>query len=1354
MSSVLVEESVNDDENNCFPLSHLQQAYLFGTQHAFDLHVGTHTYFEFRLQKLDVAALEVALNRLIATHEVLRMKLVGDGQMHILDQVAPYTITVVDLTLGDAGQCQQHLAQVRARFEHADVDFYHWPYFAVQVSRMPGQIDHVHFNWSPMFIDGRSVSRLFHLLSVLYLKADAPCQEAPFSYADYARRREQGKSSPDYAKAKAYWWARLADLPHGPELPLAHGRQQPMRSNMRRRRVIIETEVWSALKAHAAKSKLGLTPLMMTLFAATIAHWSKSKHFTLTMLIQSRDRDVPGCEEALASFTSTVLVEMDFRQPRSLIEHVKILHKRLFLDFMHSKVCGLEVLQQRNREQHSLARANSPVAFVSNLEVLPGTEWSEDCFHRQGRYLVRSNLETPQIGLDHQVAETQNGELALNWDAMDELFYPGMADEMLATYRNLIVDCALKTEAWTEPLQIPIPSAQAAILQAANFTGCPYNKKLLHQLFQDQAAMRRDAPALLSSTTNFDYRQLQHQVIYWSRQLVQTGARPNTLIAVFMHKGWEQIVAALAITTAGAAYVPIDPSLPAHRIAYLLERCEIEFVLTQSVHAARAELHHLQRLVVDTPCEPTPQSSLPIATQNSSDQDRAYIIFTSGSTGQPKGVVLNHEGPVNTLLDINAKFGIGATDRVFAISALSFDLSVYDVFGLMAAGGAIVMPDFQHLRDPAHWLEMMQRHRVTVWNSAPALMQMLVEYCREIGSKLPASLRVVMLSGDWIPTWLPTAIHQDLPHAKIYSLGGATEASIWSIYYPIETVESAWLSIPYGKPLANQTMHVLDAELNPRPIGVAGDLYIGGIGLAQGYWKDTQTTQHSFIQHPHSGERLYRTGDLGRYLLDGNIEFLGREDAQIKLQGYRVELGEIETVLQQHAAVTHAVVIVHGDQAASRRLVAYVATGGRVLSKEALSAHAGNYLPPYMVPATYILLDKMPVTANGKVDRKSLPSPEPLAQTLEQSRAPQTATELKLAQIWQQVLNVPLAAIGAHISFFDLGGQSFLSVRMMAKIQQQFQIELPLAILIQADTIAALAEKIDAHSRDDLLGATAQAPSPLVLLREYGASTEPALYLIHPVGGNVLCYRGLVSELKTLPRKYYGLQSFGALQEGDAPYTLESIAARYIDAIQTVQPQGPYDLAGWSMGGVIAVEMARQLLAVGARVNRLLLLDAPAPMDQSMPDASVCIKWFFRDLHGTDALWMDDYMQDLDQQNKAIEWPEVLDHVLAHALVPEGTTREDLDAVFKMFLMNLRALRQYQPKCVQGVRHVLIARAEQPPIDELKHHPAANDPAWGWRDWMQQPIEICAIPGDHYSLFAPQHLPALLQKLVQWFECD
>lgn len=1332
-----------EDNNTAFTLSSLQQAYLFGADKAFDLHVATHTYFEFRLPNLDLPQLQHALNHLITLHDALRLVVTSDGFMRVLSQVPVYKIKIVDLSNKDELCQQQHLCAVRQEFERADSDFTQWPGFAMQVTRMPDGFDHAHINISPMFLDGRSVSRLFHELSIFYQNPSLALETraTSFSYAQYARHRENIKSSEAYQKARAYWWKRLHTLPPGPELPWRQARRQPMRSQLNRRRLTIDTDTWQALKKHASDHRLGLTALMLTLYAATLAHWSKNKHFTITMLVQNRERDYPGVDEAAASFASTVQVELDFRQPQSLIKHVKAVQKQLFLDLMNTRMCGLELMQERNREQHNLARAGSLVAFVSNLEAIIDTSWSQDYFHRNGRYLLHSNLETPQIGLDHQLGETQAGELALNWDAMDTLFQEGIIDNMLETYHGLINTFAQSSD-WEQTLSIDLPSDQAKLINQANRTQSRLKKCLLHELFLQQVPERESLPVIINTDSTLNYLQLQQRATFIASALNKAATRPNEVIAIFMHKGWEQVVAAMGITWSGAAYLPIDPGLPVQRINYLLQRCDIKLVITQHAYAEHTALQGLECIVVteqDSATSTKPAIKPEPCAAN--DQDLAYIIFTSGSTGLPKGVMLNHEGPVNTILDINRKFGINAQDRVFAISALSFDLSVYDLFGILAAGGAIIMPDHDRIRDPGHWLDLMEAHRVTVWNSAPALMQMLVEYCNDTHRTLPSSLRVVMLSGDWIPTWLPTAIQTMLPQVKIHSLGGATEASIWSIYYTINSVDPQWLSIPYGKPLANQSMHVLDEQLNPRPVGVPGDLYIGGIGLAKGYWKDQTMTENAFIRHPISDERLYRTGDLGRYLNDGNIEFLGREDSQIKLQGYRVELGEIESVLQQLNDVTHCVVVVHGDKTANRRLVAYVAKGKSPLTVETVTAHATNHLPPYMVPANIILLEQLPVTTNGKVDRDNLPSPEPINHKQTLSRCAHTDTERKLLSIWQKILNLTDETIDVNTSFFDLGGQSFLSVRLMARIQQQFNVVLPLAILIESDTIATLAERIETDSNE-----TQRTQSPLVQLR---AGDKPSpIFLVHPVGGNVLCYRGLVNQLQELNCPFYGLQSVSHEVTGQAAQTqdLETIAARYVKAITELPHNGSYSLGGWSMGGVIAAEMARQLISAEKSVNHLFMLDSPAPLDHRMPDEAECIQWFFHDFQGSDSIWLQDYAQ----QNP-LHWAAVLEHAINEKLLPAGTSNNELDALYTLFTTNLHALRNYHARPVKDVKNVWVARAQQQPIKELQYHAAAEDPAWGWRDYIQGPMHVSTIAGDHYSILAEENLPGLSAQFLEWY---
>ena len=370
----------------------------------------------------------------------------------------------------------------------------------------------------------------------------------------------------------------------------------------------------------------------------------------------------------------------------------------------------------------------------------------------------------------------------------------------------------------------------------------------------------------------------------------------------------------------GAPYLPIDPSFPPARINRLLDNGR-QLVLTHRGSSKDRVARRSRTLSVDPEsADDAPQRRDPVQQPD----DLAYVIYTSGSTGQPKGVAIEHRAALNTIVDINGRFEIGAGDRVFALSSLSFDLSVNDIFGPLSVGGAIVMPRGESVRDPSKWIPMLSAAGVTVWNSAPALMEMLIEYIADRPGMLPDTLRVVMLSGDWIPLPLAERIRELVPNARVYSLGGATEASIWSIYHPIGEIDPAWKSIPYGKPLANQQVMVVDSALEPRPTWVIGDLYIGGAGLARGYWRDEEKTVAAFVTHPATGARLYRTGDLGRYLPDGNIELLGRNDNQIKVRGHRIELEEIESVLERHTGIRMSAVLAVGDNSSNRRLVAYV----------------------------------------------------------------------------------------------------------------------------------------------------------------------------------------------------------------------------------------------------------------------------------------------------------------------------------------------------------------------------------------------------------------------------------------------
>src|SRR5581483_6026379 len=368
--------------------------------------------------------------------------------------------------------------------------------------------------------------------------------------------------------------------------------------------------------------------------------------------------------------------------------------------------------------------------------------------------------------------------------------------------------------------------------------------------------------------------------------------------------------------------LPLDPELPEERLRSLLEHGEVKHALTQSWLNRQVNWPAgMKRISVD---QLPPETSVVLEPPVQGPADLAYVIYTSGSTGTPKGVMIDHRGAVNTILDINERFAVGPLDRVLALSSLSFDLSVYDIFGLLAAGGTIVLPSAQARRDPAHWLTLLEQEHISIWNSVPALMDLAGEYLIHAQPPRTRDLRLVLLSGDWIPLSLPDQVRAIWPDARVISLGGATEASIWSILYPIGEIEPTWKSIPYCHPMRNQRFSVLNAALEACPTWVPGELFIGGIGLAQGYWRDEARTNASFFTHPRTGERLYRTGDLGRYLPTGEIEFLGREDFQVKVRGYRIELGEIEAVLNQQARVGQAIVVVREDTLGDKRLVAYV----------------------------------------------------------------------------------------------------------------------------------------------------------------------------------------------------------------------------------------------------------------------------------------------------------------------------------------------------------------------------------------------------------------------------------------------
>ena len=915
-------EQVRGERHEPFPLTDVQEAYWVGRRKGFDDgEVSTHGYMEIDCETLDVDRLEEAWNRLVLRHDMLRAVISEDGTQHVLPSAPRYRIERVDARI-DADAAEAAILATRTALSHQTFDPATWPLFDVRATLTgPREGVRLHLSFDVIVIDAWSLDLMSRELERLYREPGTDeLADLTISFREYVldqRRRE----SEDLGRQRArdYWLERLPTLPPAPALPLASGeteKETPTRFTRRAFR-LSQTE-WTRLQSDCRR--FGVTPsaVILTAYASVLGHWSGENRFTLNMTLFDRSPIHPQVEDIVGDFTSLLLLEVDLEPSATFIDRAKGVQKQLWRDMDHRQFSGIRVMREMVQRQAGTAPITSmPVVFTSVLgqrgSAVPFTWLGEE---------VYTITQTPQVWLDNQVAEDR-GELVVEWDSVDEVFPAGMLDDMFAAYSTLLRSLASSSDGWSGRMPSLTPEHDLELVREANATRRATSERLLHDRFAERVRETPDAIALIGGERQMRYAELDELANRVARLLVSRGAGRGERIGIVLDKGPWQIVAVLGVVKAGAAYVPIDPHLPDTRRWTLLEQAELSLALCE-----RASLDRLTWPGWITPLalDERALSAFPdTAPETDADPgDLAYVIFTSGSTGLPKGVMIDHRGASNTIDDVNERLGVGATDRVLGVSALNFDLSVYDIFGLLSVGGTIVLPPADARLDTAGWRELVDLHHVTLWNSVPALFELLVESVGEEETSALGSLRHVMLSGDWIPVDLPERCRARLPNARILGMGGATEASIWSICHPIENVSPRWRSIPYGRAMSNQTVRVVDERLECTPRWTSGEIVIGGVGLALGYWRDAEKTSTSFVNDPLSGERLYRTGDLGRLMPSGDIEFLGRRDFQAKVQGHRIELGEIESALLRHEAVASSVVVVSGERFGAKRLVAYV----------------------------------------------------------------------------------------------------------------------------------------------------------------------------------------------------------------------------------------------------------------------------------------------------------------------------------------------------------------------------------------------------------------------------------------------
>jgi amino acid adenylation domain-containing protein len=956
------------------------------------------------------------------------------------------------------------------------------------------------------------------------------------------------------------------------------------------------------------------------------------------------------------------------------------------------------------------------------VEGLPGVEVDEPNIFERTNFTFVANFQ-----LDPTASQL---EITFNYDA-NQLCEEQVTN--IAGYYQRALEAMARTPDERYQLQSLLSSSEeACLLGAWNETGAEYSRELLvHQLVSEQAKENPQAPAVVTAGRSLSYGELEQRSNCLANYLKGRGVGPEVLVGVCLERSPEAIVALLGVLKAGGAYLPLDPDYPADRLAFMLDDSRAVLLLTSKRAADTLPESVPDVIRMDADWSLVEQESVFGPANESNAGSLAYVIYTSGSTGRPKGVAIEHGSLLNLVKWHQQEYAVTAADRATLVAAPGFDASVWEIWPYLTAGASIHVPSDEVRVSPHELTDWLCREGVTL----SFLPTPLAESVLEEEWPPDSSLRALLTGGDRLRRGL-----SDPRPFRLVNHYGPTENTVVSTSGVVPVGRAGDGPPSIGRPIANTRAYILDRHLHPVPVGVAGELYVGGDGLARGYLHRPQLTSQHFIPDPFGrepGQRLYRTGDLCRWLPDGQIDFLGRIDHQVKVRGFRIELGEIESVLCEQAEVQQAVVVARADSAGHSRLVAYLVTeGAQEISMERLRTALARQLPGHMIPSAFVTLSDLPLTAHGKIDRQSLPDPDTSRSKSGQPYvAPQTETEKTLTAIWARLLEVE--RVGIRDNFFMQGGDSLSAVRLMAEIEQATGAKIPLRALFQYGTVQKLAELVDGQQERAV-------PLPLVLLRE-GGEARP-LFFVHPAEGTVFGYLG-IAQLLPEEHPFFGLQAPGL--EGEAPplRSVEAMATCYVEAIRKVQPNGPYLLAGWSFGGLVAFEMAQQLRAAGEETAWLGLFDSFVLSGEfSLPQAEE------RKMFAANA---QDYLRQLGLEPPVSE-EELLRHdpadqveLILQGLADAGVEVPDAVArqarhLWNMTKISAAAGSDYEPRPYPG--QITLFRAAD---DEQATRGTGPDPATQWQAVSERPVMVHRVPGTHTSMMLQEENVTVLAQLVQ-----
>lgn len=1035
-----------------FPLAPMQHAYWIGRADEQELGgVAAHLYVEFDGGALEPQRLERAVADLIRAHPMLRTRFLPDGTQQTMPEPGRPVYQVVDLRGQDRAAVESTLAELRERKTHQRLAIEDGQVIDITLTRYDQDRSRLHLDIDMLAGDAMSYRVLVTDLAALYHGTALPTPG--YSYRSY-QTRPRPESSATRDRDRQWWQQRLPELPGAPELPTVPigERSAPQRT--------VRYDHWLAPEAKqrliAGAHARGVTPAvaLAAVFADTIGGWSAQDRFLLNVPLFHREPVHADVDRVIGDFTSSLMLEIDVSANMSVADRARAVQRSMYESGSHAAYSGLEVLRDLGRQRGEPVLA--PVVFTSALDL--GELFADNVIETFGKP-VWIISQGPQVLLDAQITELRGG-LLINWDVRESAFPSGMVDAMFAGFTQAVQRLGDSDAGWAAEAAVVLPCAQAKVRTATNATDGPVTKRCLHEGFFAHAIAHPDDPAvrwgLDDAAGGWTYRQLAERSLAVAGALRAAGVEPGDAVAVQLPKGRDQILGVLGVLAAGATYVPIGVDQPPARRTKILQTADIVAALTVDGAQFDGEIPCVAiTSAVDHP-EPLPQAVFP-------ETDAiAYVLFTSGSTGLPKGVEVPHSAAMNTIDAVNEWFEVGRADRALAVSALEFDLSVYDIFGMFSAGGAVVVVDAEQRGSADAWVELIRQHGVSLLNCVPSILDMILEAG---GNRLGRTLRSVLLGGDWVGTELARRLAELVPGCRFAGLGGATETAIHSTVCEISgELPAQWATVPWGIPLRNVRCRVVSPSGRDCLDWVPGELWVGGANVAAGYRNDPERTAQRFVEH--EGVRWYRTGDLARYWPDGTLEFLGRADNQVQIRGYRVELGEVENALRSVPGVRHAVAAV--VDVGAPKLVAAIA--GDLIGDLAgdptdhVSTAVAALLPSYMVPVRIDHLDRIPLTSNGKLDRRAVVAL--LAAHAEaggQDSAPRTDLESALAEIVAEVLD-RADPVGVHDDFFALGGDSVLATAVVARVREWLDVDHAVVTdLFATRTVAGFAERLQAR---------------------------------------------------------------------------------------------------------------------------------------------------------------------------------------------------------------------------------------------------------------------------------------------------